>query len=200
MKFKTILLSGLFLLPFFSCENREDVNTVNIETELIAEISLTSESTSSLNLKSQSNGEVFAFTGSAIFCLAQNNDLNKPMCYVTSIKHCQGCKIVFQDVVKDGNILSMKLYWDSKSDNETDFVMQNEIDISSLPYESKNGNREIDISGIIVPFVNCMDSNPTCLYRIDITGTADFVMPSTGRLIIPVSAESKVPSVNFTLF
>lgn len=200
MKLKTILLSGLFLIPLFSCENREEVTTVEIKTDLVAKISITDETIGSPDLKSQSGNEEFSFNGAEIFCLAQNNELGKPMCTFQNIKPVQGCKLVLSEYEGEGNILSMKLKWDSKSNDETDFIMENEIDIFPLLMVQKNGNMEIDLTGIIDPFVNCIDCNPNCMYRVEISGSADFNMPPQCLLIIPVSVESTVFSSKFTLF
>jgi hypothetical protein len=78
--------------------------------------------------------------------------------------------------------------------------MQDEIDLSLLPATQKNGGIEIDLSGAIDPFVNCIDCNPTCMYRLDIAGSADFSVPAQISLIIPVSAEKKIYHVQFSLF
>lgn len=200
MKLKTILLSGLFLIPFFSCENREEVTITDIKTVLIAEITVIAEPGGAIELKSQSGEEVFSFTGTGIFCLAQNNELGKPMCIFQNIKPEQGCKLVFSGFEGDGNILSMQLRWDSKSNDETDFDMQNEIDLTSLPATQLNGNLEIDLTNIIDPLVNCIDCYPNCMYRIDIVGTADFSPPSIVVLKIPITAESRVYPTKFSLF
>lgn len=193
-------MSGLFLIPFFSCENKEEVTITDIKTELIAEITVIAEPGDPIELKSQSGEEVFSFTGTGIFCLAQNNELGKPMCIFQNIKHEPGCKLVFSGFEGEGNILSMQLRWDSKSNDETDFDMQNEIDLTSLPASQLNGNLEIDLTTIIDPLVDCIDCNPNCLYRIDIIGTANFSLPTNGLLKIPVTAESTVYPTNFALF
>jgi hypothetical protein len=199
MKLKTMLLGGLFLIPFFSCENREEVSTVQIETELVAEINVVSEANVP-ELKSQFTEDEYSFSGTGIFCLAQNKELGKPMCNVENIKPCAGCKLVFPDAGMGGNISSVKLNWGIKDEDEAGFEMQDEIDLSSLPATQKNGNIEFDLTGIIDPVVNCIDCNPACMYRVDITGKADFSVPSQARLTIPVSAEEKVYNVQFSLF
>lgn len=200
MKLKTFLLSGFFLIPFFSCENRDETTTLNISTELIAEISMTTEIINSPGLKSHSGDDLLSFTGADIFCLAQNDELGKPMCTFRNIKPELGCKLVFSGYEGNGKILSMKLKWDSKSNDETDFNMENEMDILPLLTEQKNGNLEINLTGIIDPFVNCIDCNPNCMYRIEISGTADFSVPPQVLLVIPVTAEGTVYSSKFTLF
>jgi hypothetical protein len=200
MKLKSMLLSGLFLIPFFSCENREETTTVDIKTELIAEISVITEPSGPIELKSQQGEELYSFTGSGIFCLAQNNELGKPMCIFQNIHPDQGCKLVFPGFEGEGNILSMQLKWDSKSSDETDFDMQNEINISSLTAIQNKGNLEINLTGIIDPLVDCIDCNPNCMYKVEIVGTADFTFPSNCLLKIPVTAESTVYSTKFALF
>lgn len=200
MKLKTFILSGLFLIPFFSCENRDEESTFILTTELISEISMTSEINNSPGLKFLSDDGVYSFIGADIFCLAQNDELGKPMCTFRNIKPEKGCKLVFLGYEGEGNILSLKLKWDSKSNEETDFIMENEIDIDPLLNEQKNGNLEINLTGIIDPFVNCIDCNPNCMYRIEISGTANFSLPPQTLLVIPITSESTVFSSKFTLF
>jgi len=200
MKLKTMLLIGLFLIPFFSCENREEFSVIDLETELVAEIMVTAEPADSPELKSLSTEKEYSFTGKGIFCLAQNKELGKPMCTVQNIKPCTGCKLSFTGVGEEGSILSMQLKWGSKNIDDINFDMQDEIDLSSLTAINNNGNLEFDLTGVIDPVVNCIDCNPNCMYLINITGTTDFSLPSQARLIIPVSAEKKVYNVPFSVF
>jgi hypothetical protein len=200
MKIKAMLLSGLFLIPFFSCENREEFSIVQVETELVAKIQVVTEPEISPGLKSQYFKDRYFFTGSSIFCIAQNEELGKPLCTVQNIKPRSGCKLLISDVGSEGNILAMKLLWGFKRNDEISFAMQDEIDLSLLPATRKNGGIEIDLSGAIDPFVNCIDCNPTCMYRLDIAGSADFSVPAQISLIIPVSAEKKIYHVQFSLF
>lgn len=200
MKLKTILLSGLFLIPFFSCEKSEEVNSVDIKTTLVAEISVISNSGTAVDLKSEHEVQNFAFAGSGIFCLAQNEEMGKPFCIIENIKPDSGCKLVFNGTNTVGNISSMLLKWGVKDFNETDFIMQNEVDLTSLPKNVNNGNLEIDLSGIIDPLVTCIDCNKGCLYRVEITGSADFALPENISLIVQVKAERKSYTTGFTLF
>jgi len=201
MKLKTFLLSGFFLILLFSCENRDDFTTVDIDTEIVAELSFIVEPGSPPELKSQTGEEVFSFEGTGIFCLAQNNDLGKPMCIFQNLQPCQGCKVVFSEFEEEGSILSMQLKWDSKSSEETDFDMENEVNIVALLQAvQNNGNLEIDITNIIDPLVECIGCNPNCMFRIDIKGTADFNIPAKGLLKIPVTAERNIYTTKYSLF
>jgi hypothetical protein len=200
MKLKSMLLGGLFLIPLFSCENREEVTTVQIETELVAEIQVVSETNVSPGLKSEITEDEFSFSGTGIFCLAQNKEFGKPMCTVQNVKPLAGCKLLFANAGTEGKISSMKLIWGFKNKDEMAFVMQDEIGLSLLPATQKNEGIEFDLTGVINPVVNCIDCNPACMYRFDITGKADFSVPSQALLTIPVSAEEKVYNVQFSLF
>jgi len=200
MKLKTMLLGGLLLIPFFSCENREEFNIVQVESELVANFEVVSESEVSPGLKSQVYKSSYLFTGTCVFCLAQNNELGKPLCTVQNIKPCAGSKLLIVNAGPDVNILSMKLRWGFKNKDEAGFEMQDEVDLTLLPTTQKNGNIEFNLSDVINPFVNCIDCNPACMYRIEISGRSDFSLPSQVRLTIPVSAEKKVYNVQFSLF
>jgi hypothetical protein len=78
--------------------------------------------------------------------------------------------------------------------------MKNEIDITALVKEPKNGSFEIDLTGIILPLVNCIDNNPDCMYRIDVQGISNSEITSTAKLTIPLIIETSVYSARFTLF
>ena len=74
IKFKTLFWIGLSVILLFSCEKRTDTTIVEIESELIADIPITSAILEDSQLKSSSSIN-YSFTGSCTFCLKHNDDL-----------------------------------------------------------------------------------------------------------------------------
>ena len=74
--------------------------------------------------------------------------------------------------IADGNeINGLSLQWGSKTEDKTGFEMQNTVDITSLIESPKNRKIEIELTGTLIPLVNCINSNPDCMYRIRKPGT-----------------------------
>jgi len=200
MKLKTFLLGGLFLIPFFSCENSEEFSIVQTETELVAQIEIFSETVGSPELKSLSEQNEFQFSGTGHFCLMQNKELGKPMCTFEKIEPRDGCKLLLSDAGTEGKTLSLKLKWGYLPKGESDFLMNDEIDLSSLSAVQKNGNIEIDLTSIINPMVNCINCNSTCMFKVEITGEASFNYISMASLTIPLLVSEKIYYTRFSVF
>ena len=200
MKLKRMFLAGLFLIFLFSCEKRDEIDTTEITTELIVDIAVSSKAGDSTQLKSEVTETVYIFSGTGIFCLAENKDIGKTACEIKNIKPGTSCILNLSGIKNETTIYSLLLKWDSKPKDSGEFEMKNEIDITALVKEQKNGSFEIDLTGIILPLVNCIDNNPDCMYRIDVQGISNSEITSTAKLTIPLIIETSVYSARFTLF
>jgi len=200
MKLKKMFLIGLFLIPMLSCEKREDIDTVEIKTDLNVDIVVIAESNDTIPLKSRATDTGYLFNGTGIFCLAQNVELGKTSCEIKKVKPHNGSILTFSGITAGNEITSLLIKWDSKPKDSGEFDMQNKIDITSLVKDPKNGSYEIDMTIVLLPLINCIDSNPDCMYRIDVEGTSNFDISSTAKLKIPVVVETNAFSSRFTLF
>ena len=200
MKLKRMFLAGLFLIFLFSCEKRDEIDTTEITTELIVDIAVSSKAGDSAQLKSKVTETVYIFSGTGIFCLAENKDIGKTACEIKNVKPGTSCILNLSGVTNETIIYSLLLKWDSKPKDSGEFEMKNEIDITALVNEQNNGSFEIDLNSIILPLVNCIDNNPDCMYRIDVQGISNSEITSTAKLTIPLIVETSVYSARFTLF
>jgi len=200
MKLFKMFLAGLLFIPLVSCEKSDEVDTVEIATDLILDFVVSSEITDIQLLKTSDTESGYLFSGTGIFNLAQNDDLGKTFLDVKKVKPDNGCILSLSEITDENEIYSLLLKWGSKSNILGEFEMENEIDITSLVKEPKNGNLEIDLSGIIIPFVNIIDRNPDFFYKVDVIGTSNFDISSTAKLKIPVLVETNVYPTKFTLF
>ena len=200
MKLKRMFLAGLFLIFLFSCEKRDEIDTTEITTELIVDIAVSSKAGDLTQLKSEVTETVYIFSGTGIFCLAENKDIGKTACEIKNIKPGTSCILNLSGVTNETTIYSLLLKWDSKPKDSGKFEMKNEIDITELVKEQKNGSFEIDLTSVFLPLVNCIDNNPDCMYRIDVQGISNSEITSTAKLTIPLIIETSVYSARFTLF
>lgn len=200
MKTKKLFLALLFLLPLFSCEKSDEINTMEITTDIVVDIAVNSEISESLLLKSYGGDIEYSFSGTGTFCLASNKDIGKTACEIQSVKPGTGCTLNFSGVTNETRIFSLLLKWDSKPKDSEEFEMQKEIDITSLVGNPVNGSFEIDLSNTIIPLVNCFDTNPECMYRIDVIGTSDTNISTMAKLKIPLIVETNVYSTRFSLY
>jgi len=200
MKLKRMFLAGLFLITLFSCEKRDEIDTTEITTDLIVDISVSSKLSDSTQLKSKVTETVYIFSGTGIFCLAENKDLGKTACEIKNVKPGTACILNLSGITNETIIYSLLLKWDSKPKDSGEFEMKNEIDVTALVNEQKNGSFEIDLTSVFHPLVNCIDNNPYCLYRIDMHGISNSEISATAKLTIPLIVETSVYSARFTLF
>lgn len=200
MKLVKLFLAGLFLLPLFSCDKNDETNTVEIKTDIMVEIAVSSETWDSPLLKSNDYEAGYYFSGTGIFCLASNKDLGKSACEIQSVKPGTGCILNISGVTNETKIYCLLLRWDSKAKDSGEFDMQKEIDITSLVKNPENGSFEIDLTNTILPIVSCFDTNPECMYRIDVTGSSNTNITTTAKLRIPVVVETLVYTTRFNLF
>lgn len=190
----------LFLSLLFSCDKSDEINTVEITTDIIVDISVISEKWDTPLLKSNAGENGYTFSGTGIFCLASNKDLGKTACEIQNVKPGTNCTLNISGVTNETKIFCLLLRWDSKPKDSGEFDMQKEIDITSLVKEPVNGNIEIDLINTLIPMVNCFDTNPECMYRIDVVGSSNSNISSMAKLKIPLVVETNVYSTRFSLF
>ena len=200
MKPKKLFLAFLFLFLLFSCEKSDEINTMQITTDIVVDISVSSEIWNSPLLKSKSDEIGYSFSGTGIFCLASNKDLGKTACEIQSVEPGTNCILTISGVTDETKIFCLLLRWDSKPKDSEDFDMQKEIDITSLVKNPENGSFVIDLTNTIIPLVNCFDTNPECMYRIDVVGSSDSNISTTAKLKIPLIVETKVYTTRFSLY
>lgn len=200
MKLKGMLLTGLLIISLFSCEKREETDTIEITTDLIVDFAVSSSIVDAPILKSSVREDGYTFSGTGIFCLSENKDLGKTVCEIKNVKPGTSCILTFSGITDETKIFSLLLKWDSKAKDSGEFEMDNEIDITELVKDQKNGSLEIDLTSVILPMVNCIDSNPDCMYRIDVQGISNFEISTTAKLVIPLVVETSFYSTRFTLF
>ncbi len=200
MKQLSILLVGLILTFFWSCKESHENSIIEISTKIELEIELVAEMSNQIPLKAVQIEENYTFYGSGSFCLANNEELGNLVCDIQNVRSGSGCMLSISGMEQGNTINTLQLIWDSKTPDETDFDMQNTIDITSLLPLPENGVIEINLTEVLHPLVNCIDNNPDCMYRLDIQGTSNFELTSMAKLKIPLVVENKLYPVKFTLF
>ena len=181
MKKIALLPIMLILILFTSCEKIKDATAIDIDTELTADIpvsseSLSSENTIAIQLKSQKlqNG-LYEFGGSETFSLADNPDLNEYLGNIRNMTAAEGGVLTFLGATEGNKILTCQFNFDSEVFEIPESLLAN------------NGIIEYSIgiwAGIII---NKIEANPEAVYVMQIGGTANYDIETTVRLKLPVT-------------
>lgn len=199
MKFKTLFWIGLSIILLFSCEKRTDTTFVDIESELIADIPITSAMLEDSQLKSSSSIN-YSFTGTCIFCLKHNDDLKNCQNNILCVKSGSGALLSFTGINEGDEINTLFLEWGYQNKLGGDYDMQNPIDLLTTGNTSKNGSFDVNLDEVVFPLINGLSDYPGCSFRINIMGNSNFRISTTAKLKIPIIVETESYTPRFTVF
>jgi hypothetical protein len=199
MKLKVLFWVGLCVILLLSCEKRTDTTIVEIESNLIADIPITSVVLEDLRLKSNSTIN-YSFTGTCILCLKHNDDLKNCQNNILCVKSGSGAMLSFTDFMEGDKINSLILEWGYQNELAGDYEMQNPIDLLSTGNKLKNGSFDINLDEVVLPLINGLSDYPGCSFMIKIIGNSNFEITSAANLKIPIIVETESFTPRFTVF
>lgn len=168
-----VLLNVIF---FTSCEKIKDATAIDIDTELTADIPVSSENTIAIQLKSEKlQNDVYGFGGSTTFSLADNPDLNEYLGNIRNMTAAEGGVLTFLGATDGNEILTCQFDFDNKDFNIPQVLLAN------------NGVIEYMIGSWAGTIVNMIEANPAAVYVLQINGTANYDVDTTVRLKLPVT-------------
>lgn len=186
MKTKLFLLIALVAFLSYSCEKIKDATAVDIETELSANLPVSAQEEMAINLKSaEIAGDVYTFTGSGTFSLADNNDIKKYLGNIRDIVANEGGVVTFIGAVDGNKILTCKLLFGVETTSGSDPAMTTAF---TLPQEilADAGQIEYFSDTWTNVFINALEANKDKTFRLKIEGTANYDISTTVRIKVPV--------------
>ncbi len=199
MKIKPLFWIGLSIILLFSCEERTDTTIVEIESQLIADIPISSVTSEDSQLKSNSTLN-YSFTGSCIFCLKHNDDLKDCQNNISCVKPGNGAVLSFTGILGGNEINTLLLEWGYQNKLGDDYEMQEPIVLLSDENTLKNGKFDINLDEVVFPLINGLSDYPGCSFIIKLMGTSNFEISTTAKLKIPIIVETESFTPRFTVF
>lgn len=194
MKLKSFLLIGLFLIPLFSCEDSE-VETTEVSAELTVEIPLTS-----IELKTADAEATYTFTGSGTFSLKDCHEFKNCMHRVEGVNPGTGTRLSLLGIDDVNAVQALQIRWGQQNIGG-DFTMFSPIDIIMGTGTADNSLLHVDIGNAVLSLMNNMNTNPSCNFKIEVSGTSNSAIPNLARLDLPMKVEMrKTDSWHFSLF
>lgn len=186
MKNYMFLFLGLVGILFGSCEKIKEATEFDIETELNADIPVSTQNTVAMVLKSEKLvDDVFGFGGSTTFSLADNNDLRQYISNISNISSEAGGVVTFIGAVDGNKIMTCKLSYGVQINPDTDPAMVTAFDI---PAELLANSGVIEYysnvwTGLLIA---ALENNIDKVFKLELTGTSNYDIETTVKLKMPV--------------
>ena len=194
MKFKSLFLLWLLLIPLFACNEKSEVKITETKADLVLDMVITNENLLLKSTKSVVNNE---FNGTCIFCLSDSESL-KNCSDILKISSEKGCILSFSGIDDFNDLKNLVLQWGYKDENANEFTMQFPVNLMLAESISINGKTEINMDEIIPPLLKNMNICPKNNYKIEIHGASE--SPVTAQIKIPIVVVSGKLTSQFTLF
>jgi len=200
MKYTSLFLTGFFIITLFSCQNKSDISTVEIETSLNIDIPIIAKS----NINTKSAGNIttkdYTFEGACSFALSDVVNSQSEIYYIKNIDLINGSVLSFSGIDANTEIYSLNLEWGYKSSPNEDYVMQEPINL--LMYENTLSGEtfSVNMDGALTQMISNMNSNRYKTYTVKITGESNVDIRNIAKLDVPVVIETERFSAHFELF
>ena len=177
MKKLSLFISLLIIVGLSSCEKIKDATAIDIDTELTADIPVTSENSAvAISLKSQKIEEdVYNFGGSATFSLADNPDIADYLGKIRNMAAKEGGVLTFLGATDGNEILTCTI-----TVNGATYSIPE-------PVSAGNGVIALLIDTYASQVINKIEDNPGATYSVEVSGTANYDVETTAKLKIPAT-------------
>ena len=166
----------LSLIVFTSCEKIKDATAIDIDTELTADIPVSSENEVAIQIKSQKlRDDIYEYGGSTTFSLADNPDLEDYLGNIRSMTAAEGGVLTFLGATEGNKILTCQFQVDERLFEIPEALLAN------------NGVIEYFIGSWAGTIIRMIEANPEAVYVLQINGTANYDIETTVRLKLPVT-------------
>ena len=199
MKNNFLILTGIFLIPLFSCEDRSERSVDEIETKVIIDIPIIAESFND-EKSGLSNLEIdYTFSGENSYSVASMAESEKRILNIQKVKPVGGTVLSISGIKEDNEIYSLRLEWGYKPAAGSDFVMLDTIDLLSIKNTLKDEILSVNLDEAIIQLINTINSQESSI-KVKITGSSNFNINSIAKLEIPVIVVSESITPRFELF
>lgn len=186
MKNYIFLLIGLVAIFSMSCEKIKDATAIDIDTELKADIPVSTQNTVAIVLKSEQIGaETFNYSGTESFSLSSNPDLEKYINNIRSIKSNGPALLKITNLLAGNEITTLEVKYGIKTPGGAEPTMNSLFTIPA-PMLATNGLAQYSSSAWLSIFTTILESNKDKEFKLEVIGTANFEVEKTINLIMPI--------------
>ena len=199
MKNNILILTAIFLIPLFSCEDRSERSFVEIETNVIIDIPIIAESFNDEKSVSITLDKGYSFSGENLYSVASIAESEKRILNIQKVKPVAGTVLSISGIKEDHEIYSLRLEWGYKPAAGSDFVMLDTIDLLSIKSTLKDEIFSVKLDEAVIKLIKSINS-PDSSIKVKITGNSNFNINSIAKLQIPVIVVSETITPRFELF
>lgn len=199
MKLSTYLLAGMLFFLFNSCEKNKTV-IVETEANLKIDIVVTTEFMENAKSENSVSEAEYPFSGENTYSVSKITKTEFGLYDIQKIKPYHEPSLTIHGLADDVAVHSLFLVWGYKSLGDSDFIMQEPIDLLSFENENDNEIYKVKLEEALILLINTIDDNSNTVLKIKISGESDFNIRSDAFLEIPVIVEASTVSPRFELF
>lgn len=199
MKNNILLLTGIFLIPLLSCQDKSERSVVEIETNMIIDIPIIAESFNDEKSGLNSLEIDYSFSGENSYAVASLAESENGIFNIQKVKPVAGTVLSISGINENNEIYSLRLEWGYKSSAGNDYMMFDSIDLLSINYKLKDELLVVNLDEAIIQLINSINSQESSI-MVKITGNSNFNLTSIAKLEIPVIVVSETITPRFELF
>ena len=169
MKNNILLLTGIFLIPLLSCQDKSERSVVEIETNMIIDIPIIAESFNDEKSGLNSLEIDYSFSGENSYAVASLAESENGIFNIQKVKPVAGTVLSISGINENNEIYSLRLEWGYKSSAGNDYMMFDSIDLLSINYKLKDELLVVNLDEAIIQLINSINSQESSI-MVKITG------------------------------
>ena len=185
MKNYATLFIVVLAILFSSCEKIKDATAVDIDTELNANIPVSTINPEAIVVKSTKiTADEFSFGGSSTFSLADNDELVEYIDNIREIKAKDGTVLSFIGAVAGNKILTLTLHYGFQTGDAAPTM----IKVFSIPSEllENEGLIEFYADAWTTALMSNLEANKDKTVHFELNGTSNYDVQTTVKLKVPM--------------
>jgi hypothetical protein len=199
MKNNIIILTGIFLIPLFSCQDNSEKFLVETETNVIIDIPIIAKSVTDVKSGLSILSIDYSFSGENSYSVSNIADSEKGILKIQKVKPVSGTVLSISGIKEADEIYSLRLEWGYKSSAGNDYIMFESIDLLSIKNTLKDEIFSVNLDEAIVQLINSINSQESSII-VKITGNSNFNLNGIAKLEIPVIVVAETITPRFELF
>ena len=199
MKKNIYVLSGIFLILFFSCKKSE-TSFIETETNFKIDIAVATEIVDNPKSANKISETEYPFSGENTYSVNKLTKTETGLYNIQKIKPHNEPVLTLNGIAEDVDIQSLFLEWGYKSSMDENYIMQEPIDLLHFENEKEGEIYKIKLNKALIQLINKIDGNDDTSIKIKIIGKSDVNFNITAYLEIPVIVEATNLSPRFELF
>ena len=199
MKNNILILTGIFLIPLLSCQDKSEKSLVETETNVIIDIPIIAESVNDEKSGLRILPIDYSFSGENTYSVAGITESQKGILKIQKVKPVSGTVLSISGIKEANEIYSLRLEWGYQSSAGNDYNMFDAIDLLSIKTTLKDETLSVNLDEAIIQLINSINSRESSII-VKITGNSNFKISSIAKLEIPVIVISETITPRFELF